>query len=165
MVLQTLSDDLAATVATAGPGVVRVEGRRRMPATGVVWSADGLIVTTHHVITRDSNVRVGLPDGETVDAALVGRDPSTDLAVLRVEASELLQDRGVIRFDLREAFADRQGGLRIALHACINRQEHTQRGLVTRVLRQGLLIPLGEVVEPARPSVRCKQSSLGYALL
>jgi S1-C subfamily serine protease len=88
-VLQNLSNELAQTVDTAGASIVRVEARRRQSATGVVWSADGLIVTTHHVVERDDNIKVGLPDGRSVNATLVGRDPSTDIAVLRAEASGL----------------------------------------------------------------------------
>ena len=88
-VLTDLSNALAATVASAGPGVVRVEGRRRLPATGFVWSADGVIVTAHHVVTRDDNISIGLDDGRNISGALVGRDPSTDLAVLRIDAGEL----------------------------------------------------------------------------
>jgi S1-C subfamily serine protease len=88
-VLRNLSDDLAATVETAGPGVVRVEARRRLPASGIVWSSDGVVVTAHHVVERDENISVGTAGGETVAAALVGRDPTTDLAVLRVETADL----------------------------------------------------------------------------
>ncbi|MBK7919494.1 MAG: trypsin-like peptidase domain-containing protein [Chloroflexi bacterium] len=88
-VLAELSDTLANTVAAAGASVVRVEGRRRIPATGIVWSADGLIVTAHHVVAQDENIQVGLPDGSVVAATLVGRDPSTDTAVLRAEAADL----------------------------------------------------------------------------
>ncbi len=87
--LRQLSDDLAASVEAAGPYTVRVEGRQRMPATGIVWSADGVIVTAHHVVTRDENLAIGVPGGESVSATLVGRDPSTDLAVLRADASGL----------------------------------------------------------------------------
>ena len=88
-VLSELSNGLAAAVTAAGPAVVRVEARRRLPATGIVWSADGVIVTAHHVVTRDDNIKVGLADGSSVSATLVGRDESTDLAVLRVDASGL----------------------------------------------------------------------------
>jgi S1-C subfamily serine protease len=88
-VLRNLSDDLAATVETAGPGVVRVEARRRLPASGIVWSSDGVVVTAHHVVERDENIGVGTAGGETVAATLVGRDPTTDLAVLRVEGADL----------------------------------------------------------------------------
>ncbi len=88
-VLLDLSDDLAAIVGTTGLAVIRVEARRRMPASGVLWSSDGLIVTTHHVVERNEDIGVGLPDGETVAATLVGRDPTTDLAVLRAEVGNL----------------------------------------------------------------------------
>lgn len=88
-VLQNLSSDLAGVVKAVEPSLVRVEARRRLPATGLVWSADGVIVTSHHVVERETNISVGLPDGSTVAASLVGRDPTTDLAVLRAEANQL----------------------------------------------------------------------------
>jgi S1-C subfamily serine protease len=88
-VLRNLSDDLATTVETAGSGVVRVEARRRLPASGIVWSSDGVVVTAHHVVERDENINVGTAGGETVAATLVGRDPTTDLAVLHVEGADL----------------------------------------------------------------------------
>ena len=85
-VLSTLSADLAATVASVGQSVVQVEGRRRGPASGMVWAEDGLIVTAHHVLTADENIRVGTGNGKALEAELVGRDPTTDLALLRVAA-------------------------------------------------------------------------------
>ncbi|UCC65456.1 MAG: trypsin-like peptidase domain-containing protein [Anaerolineae bacterium] len=88
-VLQNLSDALAATVETTGRSVVRVEARRRLPATGIVWSSAGVIVTAHHVVSEEENIHLGLPDGRTVPADLVGRDPTTDLAVLRAQATDL----------------------------------------------------------------------------
>ena len=88
-VLASLSDALALTVEKAGSSVVRVEGRRRLPASGIVWSADGVVVTAHHVVQREDNISLGLPDGKTVSAMLVGRDPTTDLAVLRAETVHL----------------------------------------------------------------------------
>ena len=88
-VLANLSEALAETVDAAGPGVVRVEGRRRLPASGIIWSADGLIITANHVVKRDEGIKVGLADGQTVKATLVGRDPSTDLAVLSTGAAGL----------------------------------------------------------------------------
>jgi S1-C subfamily serine protease len=88
-VLINLSDDLANIVETTALTVVRVDARHRMPASGILWPSDGVIVTTHHVVERDDNLVVGLPDGEAIPASLVGRDPTTDLAVLRVQASGL----------------------------------------------------------------------------
>ena len=88
-VLQNLSDALAQTVEIAGPGVVKVNARRRLPASGIIWTADGVIVTAHHVVRQDENIEVGLADGQAVAATLVGRDPTTDLAVLRAESKKL----------------------------------------------------------------------------
>ena len=84
---QTLSDGLAEAVAAVGPAIVRVEARRHTPGSGILWSADGLIVTANHVVRRDDNITVGLGDGQTAAATLVGRDPTTDLAVLQVSVA------------------------------------------------------------------------------
>ena len=87
--LSRLSEDLADTVDQASPSVVRIEARRRLPASGIVWSSDGVIVTANHVIERDDKIAVGLSDGRKVAATLVGRDPTTDLALLRLDADAL----------------------------------------------------------------------------
>jgi serine protease DegQ len=86
--LSQMSDRLADLVEAAGAGVVRVEGRRGTPASGVVF-ADGVVVTAHHVLEWDEDITVGLPDGGTAEAQLAGRDAGTDLAVLRVKAAGL----------------------------------------------------------------------------
>jgi S1-C subfamily serine protease len=100
-VLQSLSSAMAGLVEQTGPQVVRIEGRGRLPASGVVWSADGVIVTANHVVERDDNLRVGLADGGSVAATLLGRDPATDLAVLKVEQSGLAPATWVAASDLR----------------------------------------------------------------
>jgi len=87
--LQQVSEALAATVEAVSPGLVRVEARRRLPASGIIWSADGVIVTAQHVIEQDEAIRVGLQSGQTVPATLIGRDATTDLAVLRVSIVDL----------------------------------------------------------------------------
>ena len=88
-VLAAFSDALAAAVERAGASVVRVDARRRYPASGVVWGSGGLVLTADHVLERDEDLSVGLPDGRTVPATIVGRDAGTDLALLRPEASPL----------------------------------------------------------------------------
>jgi S1-C subfamily serine protease len=100
-VLTSLSNALAGLVESVGAHAVRVEGRSRLPASGVVFSADGVIVTAHHVVERDDNLRVGLSNGESVAAQLVGRDPSTDLAVLRVAGVQLTAPQWIDAADLR----------------------------------------------------------------
>lgn len=86
--LRALSDSLAALVQAAGASIVRVEARDRMPASGVVYSADGLIVTANHIVERDESITLGLADGSSVAATLVGRDENTDLAVLRAASGQ-----------------------------------------------------------------------------
>jgi S1-C subfamily serine protease len=91
--LVELSGELAAAVESAAPSVVRVEGRRRTGSSGVAWAADGVIVASHHAVDAEEDVPVGFEDGRTVKARVVGRDPGTDLAVLRVEATGLAVPR------------------------------------------------------------------------
>jgi serine protease Do len=57
--------------------------------TGVIMTADGYLVTNHHVIAGCSQAKVVLYDGETYDAKLVGSDADSDLAVLKIEAQGL----------------------------------------------------------------------------
>jgi S1-C subfamily serine protease len=91
--LVDLSGELAAAVELAAPSVVRVEGRRRSSSSGVVWSADGVIVASHHAVDAEEGVPVGLHDGRSVVARVVGRDPGSDLALLRAEATGLVVPR------------------------------------------------------------------------
>lgn len=87
--LQELSTSMASAVTESSAAVVRVEGRRRLAASGIVWAADGLIITAHHVVERDDEIGIGLPDGNHVTATVVGREPGIDLAVLRATATDL----------------------------------------------------------------------------
>ena len=91
--LEGLSGELARIVEAAAPSLARVEGRRRTASSGVVWAADGVIVASHHAVDADEDVPVSLHDGRTLPARVVGRDPGSDLAVLRVEAAGLVPPR------------------------------------------------------------------------
>jgi S1-C subfamily serine protease len=82
------SDQLAAISAENAPSVVRVEAGRRIPASGVVW-ADGVIVTAHHAVATEDGITIGTDDGEPLPATFAGRDPGTDLLVLRVDTTHL----------------------------------------------------------------------------
>lgn len=85
--LAAVSDALAGAVEQVAPSLVTVSARRRIPATGVVWG-DGLVVTSDHVIESEDSVRVRLHGSdEGQDAELIGRDPSSDLALLRVDGA------------------------------------------------------------------------------
>ena len=86
-----------------GPGGSRPpQGRQRLPqvrgeepglapgsGSGFIISTDGFVVTNNHVIENAKDIRVSLADGRTVQAELKGADPSTDIAVLKIDVSGL----------------------------------------------------------------------------
>src|SRR3712207_1729175 len=82
--LSALSDGIADAVEKIGASVVRVNGRRRRPGSGVIY-APNMVLTASHVLEREEDLTVGTLEGRTLSAQFVGRDPSSDLAVLRVE--------------------------------------------------------------------------------
>lgn len=88
MALVEFSEGLAGAVEKAGASTLAVYARRRIPASGVVWDAGGVIVTADHVVELDEGIEVGLPGGRRVAARLVARDAGSDLAVLRVDGVE-----------------------------------------------------------------------------
>jgi len=86
---QDLSNALADAVERVSASVVRVETGRRRPASGLVWTAEGLIVTTAHGLDREEGLEVALETGQVHAATLLGADPSSDIALLRIEAAGL----------------------------------------------------------------------------
>jgi serine protease Do len=83
-ILETISNDFAAAAEKVGGSVVAVQARRWVPTSGIEWNK-GVVVTVHHGVQRDEDIKVLLDGGRTVSAKLAGRDPSTDIAVLRIE--------------------------------------------------------------------------------
>ena len=111
-VLSDLSKELSETVEVAGDHVLRVEGRGRLPSSGIAWSDDGTVVTANHGVESDDNLTVGIPGADSVEsfpAELVGRDPSTDLAVLKIDGA------GITPPGLTEPADVRVGNLVLAL--------------------------------------------------
>lgn len=85
-VLVSLSEGIAHAVEIVTPNVVRVDDGSRLTATGMIWSVDGVIVTTSHGVERDNGLAIEMFDGSRHAATLVGRDHDSDIAVLRVNA-------------------------------------------------------------------------------
>lgn len=77
-----LSNALAQATAGAAANVVAVHTEARGSASGVTWRP-GVIVTAEHALRRDEEIQITLPDNRVVPASFAGRDPSTDLAVLK----------------------------------------------------------------------------------
>jgi S1-C subfamily serine protease len=95
--LDAYSSAVVGAVEQVGPAVVSIyvgdvgeAARARGGAgSGVVVTPDGYVLTNEHVVQRADEARVSFVDGRSVPAVVVGRDPSTDLAVLRAQAASL----------------------------------------------------------------------------
>ncbi len=92
--LTTISNQLADAVQTAAAWTVRVQARRGPPASGIALASD-LVLTADHVVdpAREDSIRIGLPDGSEVGGSVVGRDPATDIAILRIASGSLTPAR------------------------------------------------------------------------
>jgi len=108
--LQGLSNDLAAAVERAGRAVFSVAGRARLGSTGVHWRP-GLVVTADHTVHVDEEVTITGPDGRALAARVAGRDPTIDVAVLKVDAP------GVPVAEIADSSAVRVGHIVLALGA------------------------------------------------
>lgn len=81
--LTAFSNSLVQATQAANASIVTVHARRRMPSTGVVIEA-GLVLTASHTVREEADIQVTLADGTTLGAELLGRDPNSDLAVLKL---------------------------------------------------------------------------------
>jgi S1-C subfamily serine protease len=88
--LQSFSNAVAQLADKVSPSVVNIEAGRRS-GTGLVWSSDGHILTAGHVVGGATAPVVTLSDGRELEAKVVGRDPYTDVALLKVEGAGLTQ--------------------------------------------------------------------------
>jgi S1-C subfamily serine protease len=86
--LTEFSNGLTAAVEKAGGSTILVDARKRYPASGIAYT-DDLILTADHVVTREDEIKVLLPDGRSLGATLAGRDPGSDLALLRLAEKAL----------------------------------------------------------------------------
>ncbi len=82
--LKNLSEGLAEAVRKGAASTVLVEARESYGASGYAYRPDR-VLTSNHVVEREGPITVRMPDGDAVEAALAGRDPASDLAVLRLQ--------------------------------------------------------------------------------
>jgi len=89
--LINISDELAEIVQRVERHIVSIRARRHYPSSGILWSS-GVIVTAEHGIHREDDITITLAGGKTVTATLAGRDPRTDLAVLKLQTPDSLAE-------------------------------------------------------------------------
>src|SRR3954468_9922070 len=83
--LDAYSEAVIRAVAVVGPAVASIEADRAR-GSGFIFTPDGLLLTNSHVIARVRRPTVSLADGRSFEADVIGDDPETDLAVLRLGA-------------------------------------------------------------------------------
>jgi len=149
--LDAYSKAVVGAVELVGPAVVSIyvgadsnpgegAGRERGGAgSGVVVTPDGYVLTNEHVVQRVEEARVAFVDGRSVPAVVVGRDPATDLAVLRAQAAALPYAR------LASAKQLRAGQLVVAVGNPLGFESTVSAGVVSALgrslrSRQGRLI-------------------------
>jgi S1-C subfamily serine protease len=87
-ILTTLSNEMADAVEKAGAATVLVDARRRLPASGIAYDPN-FVLTADHVVEREDDIGIMLPDGRRLSATVAGRDPGSDLALLRLDGANM----------------------------------------------------------------------------
>src|SRR5512143_3246438 len=123
--LSDFSNELAAAVEKAGASTLLVDGRKRYPASGIAYATD-LVLTADHVITREDNISVVGADGKTLSATVAGRDPGSDLALLR------LSDKSIASAKISESLP-KVGSLVLAVGRPSKAGMQASWGIVTAV--------------------------------
>jgi len=99
--LDAYSDAVARAIDAVAPAVVKLEVGRQGAGSGFLFTADGLTITNSHVVHGATHVRVTFADGETARGEVLGEDPDTDVAVVRIAGNRLpfasLGDSGALR--------------------------------------------------------------------
>lgn len=128
--LELFSNELETLVTRAAPGVVALE-HRRGNGTGLGLTPDGFVLTNEHVVRQaNGRVRVRFSDGEWSEGEVVGRDPSTDLAVVKTGRS------GLTTLPLAEASAVKVGQVVIALGHPFGFERSVTFGVVSALERR-----------------------------
>jgi S1-C subfamily serine protease len=147
--LDAYSRAVVSVVDKVGPAVVSITVKQRARSrgserdgagSGVIIAPDGFILTNNHVIERASQVEVGLPDGSTLTAEVVGADPATDLAIVRAGGS------GLPTAELGDSASLRVGQLVIAIGNPLGFQSTVSTGVIS-ALGRALRTQSGRLVE------------------
>ena len=131
--LDSYSRAVIHAVEQAGPGVVKIDAESRGSGSGFLFTPDGLVITNSHVVEAARRLSVTFPDGAACSAELIGHDPDTDLAILRVNSAAVLGAMPWIRFG--DSAALRPGQVVVAIGNPYGFQHSVTTGVVSAVGR------------------------------
>ena len=140
-----------------GKAVVAVAAGHRVAASGVHWKP-GVIVTASHLVRRAAEVNIILPDGNTVNGTVAGRDSTTDLAAVRLDSPKTLGT-------LPLASGARVGELVLAVARSGRGELSASAGIVARIGGSWHSWRGGQIDRLLRPDVRLYPGQSGSALV
>jgi S1-C subfamily serine protease len=143
--LDPYSARVAQAFETVGPAVVHISAKqangRGGTGSGVIFAPDGYLITNSHVVAKATKLSASLTDGRQFEARLIGDDPATDLAVLRLEASS-----GLPHAQFGRSSRLRVGQLVVAIGNPLGFQATVTAGIVS-ALGRTLRSPSGRLIE------------------
>jgi S1-C subfamily serine protease len=154
-----LSQELANVIEKVGGSVVAVHGRRHLAGSGTHWRS-GLVVTANHAIRRDDALSITLPDHSSASATLVGQDPSTDIALLKIEGAA-----GVATVQTISTTGLKVGHVVVAVGRSHLGDLAASSGIVARLGAPWRTWRGGEIDQLVRPDIRLYPGQSGSALV
>jgi S1-C subfamily serine protease len=154
-----LSEEIANAVKNVSGSVVAVQGGRRLTASGIHWRS-GLVVTANHMIRRDDQLSIIFAGHRSAPAALVGRDPSTDIGVLKMDGSA-----GLSPAETTSTVGLKVGHVVVAVGRSHLGDVSASSGIVARLGSQWKTWRGGDIDQLVRPDITLYPGQSGSALV
>jgi S1-C subfamily serine protease len=137
--LDAYSNAVIGVVEKAGPAVVSLEVHQRGPSgagSGFVVTPDGYVMTNSHVVSNARSIKIRTPSGEILEGQVMGDDPATDLALVRVDATALAAPSGSVPYlSVDGALSPRVGQLAVAIGNPLGFESTVSTGVVSALGR------------------------------